>query len=152
MPIPGSSPDFHRQMPDKWAPSRIGMFTPGAPLLARLPLTFEIPLSSARATPPCPGSRASFWASCRLWPRSDGEAVCNPPVAHTHAHGLSDQTDERRLAGAFALIVSLMVAEIVAGILASSLALLSDAGHMFTDAVALGLALAALRLARRPPG
>ena len=73
-------------------------------------------------------------------------------MAHTHAHGLSEQTDERRLAGAFALIVTLMVAEIVAGILASSLALLSDAGHMFTDAVALGLALAALRLARRPPG
>jgi cobalt-zinc-cadmium efflux system protein len=44
-----------------------------------------------------------------------------------------------------------MVAEVVAGIVATSLALLSDAGHMLTDAVALGLALAALRLAERPP-
>jgi hypothetical protein len=36
-------------MPDKWAPSRIGMFTPGALSLARLPLTFEISsLVSAR--------------------------------------------------------------------------------------------------------
>jgi cobalt-zinc-cadmium efflux system protein len=40
----------------------------------------------------------------------------------------------------------------VAGIVGSSLALLSDAGHMLTDAVALGLALVALRLAERPPG
>jgi cobalt-zinc-cadmium efflux system protein len=52
---------------------------------------------------------------------------------------------------AFALIVAFMVAEVVAGIVGSSLALLSDAGHMLTDAVALGLALAALRLAARPP-
>ena len=44
-----------------------------------------------------------------------------------------------------------MVVELIAGIVASSLALLSDAGHMLTDAVALGLALAALRLAARPP-
>src|SRR5918995_6266445 len=45
-----------------------------------------------------------------------------------------------------------MLAEVVAGVLASSLALLSDAAHMLTDAVAIGLALAALRLAQRPPG
>jgi cobalt-zinc-cadmium efflux system protein len=44
-----------------------------------------------------------------------------------------------------------MLAEVVAGIVGSSLALLSDAGHMLTDAVAIGLALAALRLAERPP-
>jgi cobalt-zinc-cadmium efflux system protein len=52
---------------------------------------------------------------------------------------------------AFSLIVAFMVAEVVAGIVGSSLALLSDAGHMLTDAVALGLALLALRLANRPP-
>jgi len=68
-----------------------------------------------------------------------------------HVHGLSDDADARRIAGAFALIVALMLAEVVAGIVGSSLALLSDAGHMLTDAVALGLALAALRLAERPP-
>lgn len=49
-----------------------------------------------------------------------------------------------------ALILAFMAVEIVAGILASSLALLSDAGHMLTDAAALALALAAARLAARP--
>jgi cobalt-zinc-cadmium efflux system protein len=68
---------------------------------------------------------------------------------HDHAH--VHDGDARRLGAAFALIVALMLAEVVAGIVGSSLALLSDAGHMLTDAVALGLALAALRLAKRPP-
>lgn len=44
-----------------------------------------------------------------------------------------------------------MVAEVVVGIAANSLALLSDAAHMLTDAAALALALVALRLAQRPP-
>jgi len=71
-------------------------------------------------------------------------------MPHDHPHDFAE-ADSRRLAGAFALIVAFMLAEVVAGILASSLALLSDAGHMLTDAVAIGLALAALRLAQRPP-
>ncbi|HEX4279884.1 MAG TPA: cation diffusion facilitator family transporter [Solirubrobacteraceae bacterium] len=50
---------------------------------------------------------------------------------------------------ALALILAFMVVEIVAGVLASSLALLSDAGHMLTDAAALALSLAAARLAER---
>src|SRR5215203_3563857 len=65
-------------------------------------------------------------------------------MGHDHAHAHSD-ADARRLGIAFAL------AEVVAGIVGSSLALLSDAAHMLTDAVALGLALVALRLAQRPP-
>ncbi|MGA8217397.1 MAG: cation diffusion facilitator family transporter [Solirubrobacterales bacterium] len=72
-------------------------------------------------------------------------------MAHDHAHGDLQNADARRLGGAFALIVAFMLAEVVAGIVGSSLALLSDAGHMLTDAVALGMALAALRLAERPP-
>ena len=74
-------------------------------------------------------------------------------MAHDHARGHLPATnaDARRLGGAFALIVAFMVAEVAAGIVGSSLALLSDAGHMLTDAVALGLALVALRLAERPP-
>ena len=72
-------------------------------------------------------------------------------MAHGHTHGLSSEAAARRLGGAFALIVAFMLAEVVAGIVASSLALISDAGHMLTDAVAIGLALAALRLANRPP-
>jgi cobalt-zinc-cadmium efflux system protein len=77
--------------------------------------------------------------------------VCNGRVAHNHGHVHAEDADARRLALAFALLVAFMLAEVVAGILADSLALLSDAGHMLTDAVALALALAALRLAQRPP-
>jgi len=57
--------------------------------------------------------------------------------------------DRRALKIALALILAFMVVEIVAGVLASSLALLSDAGHMLTDAAALALSLAAARLAAR---
>jgi cobalt-zinc-cadmium efflux system protein len=60
------------------------------------------------------------------------------------------EADRTRLAAALALIVAFMCAEVAAGIVASSLALLSDAGHMLTDAAALGLSLAAAGLARRP--
>lgn len=52
---------------------------------------------------------------------------------------------------ALALICALMVAEVVAGLVAGSVALLTDAGHMLTDAGAIGLGLVALRLAARPP-
>lgn len=69
---------------------------------------------------------------------------------HHHHHGHTHAADSRRLAIALALIVSFMCAEVVVGILANSLALLSDAAHMLTDAGALALALVAIRLARRP--
>jgi cobalt-zinc-cadmium efflux system protein len=67
-----------------------------------------------------------------------------------HAHSVSADADATKLATALALIVGFMAAEVTVGILASSLALLADAGHMLTDAAALGLSLVALRLARRP--
>jgi cobalt-zinc-cadmium efflux system protein len=69
-----------------------------------------------------------------------------------HTHGVTADTNRRRLAFALGLIVSFMCAEVVAGILAHSLALLSDAAHMLTDAGALALSLLALRLAARPAG
>jgi cobalt-zinc-cadmium efflux system protein len=69
--------------------------------------------------------------------------------SHGHSHAPADAS-EGRLAIALGLLLGLMVLEVVAGILASSLALLSDAAHMLTDAGALALALVALRLARRP--
>jgi cobalt-zinc-cadmium efflux system protein len=59
-------------------------------------------------------------------------------------------TDVRRLKIALVLIVAFMTCEIVVAIAASSLALLSDAAHMLTDAAALALALIAIRLASRP--
>jgi cobalt-zinc-cadmium efflux system protein len=71
---------------------------------------------------------------------------------HAHHHGLHDRrrADRRALAAALVLIVGLMVAEVAAGLLARSLALLADAGHMLTDAAALALALLAASLAARP--
>jgi hypothetical protein len=69
-----------------------------------------------------------------------------------HAHGVTADTNRRRLTIALALIVAFMCGEVIAGILANSLALLSDAGHMLTDAAAIGLSLLALRLAARPAG
>jgi len=71
---------------------------------------------------------------------------------HGHSHGASADADRGKLWIALALILGFMVAEVVAGILADSLALLSDAAHMLTDAAAIALSLLALRLARRPPG
>ena len=71
---------------------------------------------------------------------------------HTHGHTHGGGDDARRLALALALIVAFMVGEVVAGILADSLALLSDAAHMLTDAGALALSLVVLRLAARPAG
>lgn len=59
-------------------------------------------------------------------------------------------TDARRVSIALGLIVAFLCVEVVAGILASSLALLSDAAHMLTDAGALVLSLVAIRLAARP--
>jgi cobalt-zinc-cadmium efflux system protein len=67
-----------------------------------------------------------------------------------HSHGVSADADAGKLSIALGLIVSLMVVEVVAGLLAHSLALLSDAAHMLTDAAAIGLSLVAARLALRP--
>ena len=67
-----------------------------------------------------------------------------------HTHAPSAEADRRWLAVALALIVGFMAVEVVAGLLAGSLALLSDAAHMLTDAAAIGLALLAARLAARP--
>lgn len=71
---------------------------------------------------------------------------------HGHSHGASPDADRGKLWIALALILGFMAAEVVAGILANSLALLSDAAHMLTDAAAIALSLIAIRLAKRPPG
>src|SRR5881227_1596263 len=69
---------------------------------------------------------------------------------HGHSHDHSRVRDRRLLRIALALIVALMAGEIAAGLVAGSLALLADAGHMLTDAAALAGALIASRLASRP--
>ena len=78
-------------------------------------------------------------------------------MAHEHAHGHAHHhhgpaadADRRWLAVALGVIATFMVVEIVAGILADSLALLSDAAHMLTDAGAIAVALYAAGLAARP--
>jgi cobalt-zinc-cadmium efflux system protein len=67
-----------------------------------------------------------------------------------HSHGVSADADRGKLAIALALIVGFMGFEVVVGIVAHSLALLSDAAHMLTDAGAIGLSLLAIRLAAKP--
>jgi cobalt-zinc-cadmium efflux system protein len=71
--------------------------------------------------------------------------------AHDHSHG-SIRAGERhkgRLAAAFVLLAAFMVVEVVGGLASGSLALLSDAGHMLTDVLGLGMALAAIQMATR---
>jgi cobalt-zinc-cadmium efflux system protein len=69
-------------------------------------------------------------------------------VHRDHDHRLA--TDRRALTVALVLVVGLMAGEIVAGMIGQSLALLADAGHMLTDAAALGFALVASAMAARP--
>jgi cobalt-zinc-cadmium efflux system protein len=71
---------------------------------------------------------------------------------HEHDHGaaVSADSDVRYLTAALGLILAFMAAEVALGFAARSLALISDAGHMLTDAASLGLALFAMRLAARP--
>ena len=71
---------------------------------------------------------------------------------HGHDHALDERlrSDRRALGIALALILGLMAAEVAFGLVACSLALLADAGHMLTDAFALGFALVAASLAPRP--
>ncbi|MET9296510.1 cation diffusion facilitator family transporter [Streptomyces sp. NPDC003077] len=69
---------------------------------------------------------------------------------HTHSHAPSPDADRRWLRAALLLITAFMAVEVVIGFVARSLALISDAAHMLTDAVSIVLALVAMRLAARP--
>ena len=69
---------------------------------------------------------------------------------YSHSHAPTADSDARRLWVALALILAFMVGEVVTAVFAHSLALLSDAGHMLTDALAIGVSLLALQLMRRP--
>jgi cobalt-zinc-cadmium efflux system protein len=77
-------------------------------------------------------------------------------TGHSHSHGrqlgvaANVDRNSRYLGAALVLILAFMAVEVIVGIIASSLALISDAGHMLTDAAAIGLALIAARLAARP--
>jgi cobalt-zinc-cadmium efflux system protein len=66
-----------------------------------------------------------------------------------HNHGAGAST--KRLAIALGLTTTFLIAELVGAFLFDSLALLSDAAHMFTDSAALAIALAAVKIGQRPP-
>lgn len=72
---------------------------------------------------------------------------------HGHSHGVSlaraGARHVKRLTIAFVITAAFFVVEAVAGLATNSLALLSDAGHMLTDVIGLGMALAAIQLATR---
>jgi len=70
---------------------------------------------------------------------------------HAHTHNHADNSNEKALRIAFLIIFVFMIVETVGGIVSGSLALLADAGHMFTDAAALAMAWGAFVAARRPP-
>jgi cobalt-zinc-cadmium efflux system protein len=69
---------------------------------------------------------------------------------HGHSHGTATGTHRNRLIGVLAITLSVMVAEVLGGLLSGSLALIADAGHMLTDAAGIGLALLAAAFSARP--
>ncbi|MER6599079.1 cation diffusion facilitator family transporter [Streptomyces rubiginosohelvolus] len=74
-------------------------------------------------------------------------------MGHNHSHSVGPNAGGRhrwRLAVSFALVGSFFFVELAYGLISGSLALLSDAGHMAADVVALGAALVATRIATRP--
>ncbi|WP_195575598.1 cation diffusion facilitator family transporter [Paenibacillus sp. 1001270B_150601_E10] len=70
---------------------------------------------------------------------------------HDHAHGISRQGNRKGLLIAFLITVTIMVLEFAGGLITNSLALLSDSGHMLSDASSLLLSLIAVSFAARPP-
>ena len=90
---------------------------------------------------------------------SHGDDDHDHEAGSMHAHGEGGGHDghdhtaganEKSLKIAFALTLAFLIVELAGGIIAQSLALLSDAAHMFTDTAALAIALLAIRIARRP--
>ena len=77
-------------------------------------------------------------------------------MGHGHGHGTAADAVSasgryrRRMVGAFVILFAFFVLEAVVGFTSSSLALLSDAGHMLTDVLGVGMALAAITAAQRP--
>ena len=70
-------------------------------------------------------------------------------MGHDHSHAHATTGNQRRLAFALVLTTLFMLVEIAGGIVTNSLALLSDAAHMFTDVTALAISLAAVRIGKR---
>ncbi len=82
----------------------------------------------------------------------DHEAHGHAGHGHAHHHGAAaaGSADEWRIGWAFVIIFVFMLVEVAGGLISGSLALLADAGHMVSDAVALAMSWAALRIGKRP--
>ena len=80
----------------------------------------------------------------------DGPGSGGAGHAHGPRIGSAGAQHQKPLAIAFALTASYALVEVVAGVVTGSLALISDAAHMGTDVLGLGLALAAIQLGKRP--
>ena len=69
---------------------------------------------------------------------------------HEHSHAVVTESNAQKLTFALALTSTFLIIEVVAGFVTESLALLSDAAHMFTDAAALAIALVAIKIGKMP--
>ncbi|WP_395622339.1 cation diffusion facilitator family transporter [Sphingomonas daechungensis] len=72
-------------------------------------------------------------------------------MGHSHSHDHTAGANSRMLALALGLTTAFLIAELIGSYLFNSLALLSDAAHMFTDSAALAIALAAIRIGQKAP-
>ncbi|ANF81776.1 cation transporter [Acinetobacter sp. NCu2D-2] len=70
--------------------------------------------------------------------------------SHDHNHAVVTESNSKKLLIALGLTVTFLIVEVIAGFMTQSLALLSDAAHMFTDAAALAIALAAIKIGKKP--
>lgn len=69
---------------------------------------------------------------------------------HDHSHAVVTESNVKKLSFALAMTSTFLIVEVIAGFMTQSLALLSDAAHMFTDAAALAIALVAIKIGKLP--
>lgn len=81
---------------------------------------------------------------------SDGEYKMGSSHNHDHSHVEVSKDNAKKLTFALALTTTFLIIEVVAAFITQSLALLSDAAHMFTDAAALAIALVAIKIGQKP--
>ncbi len=81
---------------------------------------------------------------------TDQEKTAHASHAHNHEHSHGGGTDQKRIGQAFLIIFAFMLIEAAGGIASRSLALLADAGHMVSDAIALGMSWVAIEISTRP--
>src|SRR4051794_41124541 len=141
-----SNPLRSRRALSTWARMRCGCTLCSAP--------FSLPLPRGERTASMIQASCSIPRSWRIATVGAASAARLGPMAHDHGHGHVHGGGARagarhagRLRLSFLLIVAFLVVQVAVGLATGSLALLSDAGHMATDALGLGMALAAIHAA-----